>query len=78
MKILVNIDVPELSPAITFYCAALGLQHSRMLDEHVAELTGASSVIYFASSLRRNGISAVSRVAPLLQALDSSSYGFRS
>lgn len=46
MKILVNIDVPELAPAIKFYCAALGLQHSRTLDEDVAELTGASSVIY--------------------------------
>lgn len=46
MRILVNIDVPELNPAITFYCAALGLQHSRTLGEDVAELVGASSVIY--------------------------------
>lgn len=46
MRILVNIDVPELSPAITFYCAALGLQHTHTLDEDVAELVGASSVIY--------------------------------
>lgn len=43
---MVNIDVPELDPAIDFYTAALDLEHSRTLDEHVAELTGASSVIY--------------------------------
>ena len=43
---VVNIDVPELAPAIEFYCAALGLKLSRILDEDVAELTGASSVIY--------------------------------
>lgn len=41
MKIVVNIDVPELSPGIAFYCAALGLTHSRTLDDDVAELTGA-------------------------------------
>ncbi|QEA39634.1 VOC family protein [Pistricoccus aurantiacus] len=46
MRILVNIDVPDLAPAIAFYTAALGLTHSRTLDEDVAELTGASSVIY--------------------------------
>lgn len=46
MRILVNIDVPELNRAIEFYTAALALKHSRTLDEDVAELTGASSVIY--------------------------------
>ena len=46
MRIIVNIDVPELSQAIEFYTAAFGLKHSRTLDEDVAELTGASSVIY--------------------------------
>ncbi|MDN3517558.1 VOC family protein [Aquisalimonas lutea] len=46
MKIVVNIDVPELAPAIAFYCAALGLKHNRTLDDDVAELTGASVVIY--------------------------------
>ncbi|SOC25569.1 predicted enzyme related to lactoylglutathione lyase [Alloalcanivorax xenomutans] len=46
MKVVVNIDVPELGRAIEFYCAALGLRHSRTLDNDVAELTGASSVIY--------------------------------
>jgi predicted enzyme related to lactoylglutathione lyase len=43
---VVNIDVPELAPAIEFYSAALGLTLSRIIDEDVAELTGASSVIY--------------------------------
>lgn len=46
MKILVNIDVPELAPAIEFYCSAFGLSLNRMLDDDVAELTGGSTVIY--------------------------------
>jgi predicted enzyme related to lactoylglutathione lyase len=46
MKILINIDVPELGPAIAFYQAALGLHVARVLDDDVAELTGASSVLY--------------------------------
>lgn len=46
MRVIVNIDVPELAPAIAFYSAALGLTLSRILDEDSAELTGASSVIY--------------------------------
>lgn len=46
MRILVNIDVPELAPAIEFYSAALGLELGRIIDDDVAELTGASSVIY--------------------------------
>jgi predicted enzyme related to lactoylglutathione lyase len=43
---VVNIDVPELAPAIDFYNAALGLKLNRILDDDVAELVGASSVIY--------------------------------
>jgi predicted enzyme related to lactoylglutathione lyase len=46
MKILLNIDVPELAPAIEFYRSALGLSLSRTMDDDVAELTGGSSVIY--------------------------------
>ncbi|WP_080813738.1 VOC family protein [Halomicronema hongdechloris] len=46
MRIVVNIDVPELAPAIAFYCSALGLEHNRTLDDDVAELIGTSSVIY--------------------------------
>jgi predicted enzyme related to lactoylglutathione lyase len=46
MKLLINIDVPALRPAITFYTAALGLHHTRTLDHDVAELSGASSTIY--------------------------------
>lgn len=45
MRVIVNIDVPDLAPAIKFYCAALGLTLSRVIED-VAELTGASSVIY--------------------------------
>jgi hypothetical protein len=32
-KLIVNIDVPGLAPAIEFYCAALGVRHSRTLDD---------------------------------------------
>ena len=46
MKILINIDVPELTHAITFYCTAFNLRLNRILDDDVAELVGASSVIY--------------------------------
>lgn len=46
MRIIVNIDVPELAPAIRFYTSALGLTLTRIIDRDVAELTGASSVVY--------------------------------
>lgn len=46
MRVIVNIDVPQLIPAITFYSNALGLHLARILDDDVAELTGASAVIY--------------------------------
>ena len=46
MRLIVNIDVPDLAAAIAFYSAALGLRHQRTLDGDVAELVGASSVIY--------------------------------
>lgn len=46
MRTIINIDVPELAPAIDFYSAALGLKLSRILDDDVAELTSASSVMY--------------------------------
>jgi predicted enzyme related to lactoylglutathione lyase len=45
MRLLINIDVPDLAPAIAFYSAALGLKLERVLDDDVAELSGASSVI---------------------------------
>jgi predicted enzyme related to lactoylglutathione lyase len=46
MKVIVNIDVPDLARAIDFYNAALGLKLSRIIDNDVAELIGTSSVIY--------------------------------
>lgn len=51
MRIVVNIDVPELAPAIDFYCAALDLELRRIIDDDVAELTGASSVIYLLANV---------------------------
>ena len=46
MKLLVNIDVPALLPAIDFYCLALGLAHTRTLDSDVAELSDGSVTLY--------------------------------
>lgn len=46
MKTIVNIDVPELAPAIAFYSEALGLRLNRIIEDDVAELAGASSTIY--------------------------------
>ena len=46
MRMLVDIDVPELQKGIDFYCAAFDLQLARILDSDVAELAGGSSTIY--------------------------------
>jgi len=46
MRIIVNIDVPDLAAGIEFYTNAFELKLSRILDDDTAELTGASSVIY--------------------------------
>jgi len=46
MRILVNIDVPDLDGAIRFYSDALGLQLTRRLGPTGAELVGASSSVY--------------------------------
>ncbi len=46
MRMLVNIDVPDLKKGIDFYCAAFDLRLERMLDDDVAELVGGSSTIY--------------------------------
>ncbi len=46
MRMIVNIDVPELAPAIDFYTAALGLTLNRIIDGDVAELSGASATLY--------------------------------
>lgn len=46
MQVIINIDVPALEPAIDFYKAALDLQLKRIIDDDVAELSGASTRIY--------------------------------
>lgn len=45
-RVLVNIDVPELEPAIDFYEAATGARFSRLLDDDVAELVYGASTLY--------------------------------
>lgn len=44
--VLINIDVPELEPAIAFYGAAVGAKLVRRLDDDVAELEYGASLIY--------------------------------
>ena len=46
MKALVNIDVPDLQAAVRFYESAVGLVLSRVIEADVAEMCGASSVVY--------------------------------
>ena len=46
MYTLINIDVPDLAQAISLYCNALGLELVRVLDNDVAELSGASCPIF--------------------------------
>ena len=46
MRLLINIDVPDLERAILFYTAALELKHNRTLDNDVAELIGADATVY--------------------------------
>lgn len=64
MKVLVNIDVPDLDEAVAFYQAALGLTHSRTIDDDVAELTGASCLFYL---LRKAPGSSTSRSNPAVR-----------
>ena len=46
MKSLINIDVPDLQAAISFYEAAVGLTLCRVIEGDVAEMAGATSVVY--------------------------------
>ncbi|MDX9739596.1 MAG: VOC family protein [Gammaproteobacteria bacterium] len=52
---IVNIDVPDLDAAVSFYTAAIGLKLARLLDDDVAELTGASCPIFLL--MRPEGVS---------------------
>src|SRR3954464_12614734 len=62
LKLIVNIDVPELEPAVEFYTRALGLTRSRTLDDDTAELTGASATIYL---LRKQAGTPAVQVPPI-------------
>ncbi|RZI40278.1 VOC family protein [Herbaspirillum sp. HC18] len=46
MKMLVDVDVPDLQKGINFYCSAFDLHLERILDNDVAEIVGGSSTIY--------------------------------
>lgn len=61
MKVIINIDVPDLPSAIAFYTAALGLECTRTLDDDVAELSGASATFYLLQ--KATGTTAVAQPA---------------
>jgi lactoylglutathione lyase len=46
MKVLINIDVPNLEEAETFYASAFGLVPARRFGEEVVEMLGAETAIY--------------------------------
>jgi len=46
MRLLINIDVPDLVQAERFYCAAFGLRNARRFGDDVIELLGAEVPIY--------------------------------
>ena len=46
MKLLVNIDVPALAPALDFYLPAFGLHVGRRFGDDAIELLGADAPIY--------------------------------
>ncbi|TYT23704.1 VOC family protein [Luteimonas viscosa] len=46
MRLLLNIDVPDLAAAEAFYVAAFGLAPARRFGDAVVELTGAEAPVY--------------------------------
>lgn len=46
MRMIVNVDVPDLTPAIEFYTKALDLELTRILDDDVAELKRGAATLY--------------------------------
>jgi len=58
-RVLVNIDVPELEPAIDFYEAAVGARFSRFLDDDVAELVYGTSMLYLLRKAEGDGATPV-------------------
>ena len=46
MRMLVNIDVPELERACAFYCRAFGLEPARRFGASAVELVGGAVAIY--------------------------------
>lgn len=60
MKMLINIDVPDITQAAAFYQQALGLVLVRQLDDDVAELAGGPCPIFL---LQKNADSTVSSQA---------------
>jgi predicted enzyme related to lactoylglutathione lyase len=54
MDLLVNIDVPDLAPAIAFYAEAFGLTITRRLGAEVVELSGLPVRLYLLQKPERS------------------------
>jgi predicted enzyme related to lactoylglutathione lyase len=46
MQLMINIDVPELQSAVSFYTQALGLCAVRRVDDAIAELEGGPCTLF--------------------------------
>ncbi|HEY8356628.1 MAG TPA: VOC family protein [Ramlibacter sp.] len=57
MDLLVNIDVPDVQQATSFYCHAFGLTRGRQLGPGVVELLGAQAPIYLLEKAEGTGSS---------------------
>jgi len=62
-QLLVNVDVPELEPAIEFDTRAFALRLARRLGPEVAELVGAEAPIYLLAKPAGSPASASARAA---------------
>lgn len=60
MRVLINVDVPDLQQGIAFYTAALGLRLSRVLDDDVAELKGADCDFYLLQNAAGSAVNSAS------------------
>ena len=62
MRLLINIDVPDLEAAVAFYQAAVDLTLGRMIGDDVAELVGGSCVLYLLRNPAGSGASSAANL----------------
>ncbi len=71
MRVIVNMDVPDLDRAIEFYRDAVGLELSRIIDSDVAELAGASCTLYLLQKPARSPAARAVRESACIEWRDS-------